>query len=286
MQRRAVAVFVALFLAVAGVAGALTATADSPQIALENPEIDVSENDSIEVGSESYLVADISETEQEGGGHGGGGGGTVITGTLEREFTAETSETWANGSTVTVEDREWRVEIAGENVTEFTLVEVLDRQAILEADDAAENETVTLDDGEYVAETDENGDRTLVPVDEYFPAPEERSYATGETLQYDGQTVTVDDVTAGGAVLVWETTQTETIEVSQHSMVTLGDTQYVAHFSDASTLQMSSDIEAYEAQVTEIERFNQYNSGLSRVFVLSVLSSIMLTGLAFIPSRY
>lgn len=279
MQRRAVAVFVALFLAVAGVAGALTATAESPEIALENPEVDATENDPIDVGGETYVVADISESENDEGQ-------TVISGTLEREFTAETSETWANGSTVSVDDREWRVSIPGENATEFTLVEVLDRQAILEADDAAENETVVLEDGEYVAVTDENGDRTLVPVDDYFPAPEERTHATGETLEYDGQTVTVDDVTADGAVLVWETTQTETVEVAQQSTVTLGDTDYVAHFPDASTLRMSTDIEAYEAQVTEIERFNQYNSGLSRVLVLSVLSSIMLAGMAFIPSRY
>ena len=279
MQRRAVAVFVALFLAVAGVAGALTATAESPEIALQNPEIDAAENESIDVGGESYVVADISESENDAGQ-------TVISGTLEREFTAQTSETWANGSTVSVDDREWRVEIAGENVTEFTLVEVIDRQAILQADDDAENETVTLEDGEYVAVTDENGERTLVPVEEYFPAPEERTYATGETLEYDGQTVTVDEVTAGGAVLVWETTETETVEIAQQSTVTIGDTDYVAHFPDASTLQMTTDIESYEAQVTEIERFNQYNSGLTRVIVLSILSSIMLAGMAFIPSRY
>ena len=279
MQRRAVAVFVALFLAVAGVAGALTATAESPEIALQNPEINAAENESIDVGGESYVVADISESENDAGQ-------TVISGALEREFTAQTSETWANGSTVSVDDREWRVEIAGENVTEFTLVEVLDRQAILQADDDAENETVTLEDGEYVAVTDEGGERTLVPVEEYFPAPEERTYATGETLEYDGQTVTVDEVTAGGAVLVWETTETETVEIAQQSTVTIGDTDYVAHFPDASTLQMTTDVESYEAQVTEIERFNQYNSGLTRVIVLSILSSIMLAGMAFIPSRY
>ena len=278
MQRRAVAVFVALFLGVAGVAGALTATAESPEIALEDPDIDVSQNDTIPVDGESYVVS-ISEGENDAGQ-------TVISGTLERNFTAETSETLANGSTVSVADRDWRVEVPGATATEFTLVEVLDRQAILEADDAAENETVTLDDGEYVAVTDDSGERTLVPVDQYFPAPEERTYATGETFEYGGETVTVDGVTADGAVLVWETTETETIQVAQESVVTLGDTEYVAHFPDASTLRMSTDIEAYEAQVAEIDRYNQYNSGLSRVFVLSVLSSVMLAGLAFIPSRY
>ncbi|RLM67571.1 hypothetical protein DVK05_11070 [Halorubrum sp. Atlit-8R] len=273
------AVFVALFLGVAGVAGALTATAESPEIAFENPEIDASQNETIEVGGQSYVVADISESENDAGQ-------MVISGTLEREFTTQTSETWANGSTVSVDDREWRVEIDGENATEFTLVEVLDRQAILGADDDAENETVTLDDGEYVAVTDESGERTLVPADEYFPAPEERTHASGDTLEYDGQTVTVDEVTAGGAVLVWETTETETVEIAQESTVTIGDTDYAAHFPDASTLRMTTDVESYQAQVTEIERFNQYNSGLTRVLVLSVLSSIMLAGMAFIPSRY
>lgn len=285
MQRRAVAVFVALFLAVAGVAGALTATADSPEIAFENPEVDAADGDTVQIGGESYAVS-VSETEEGGGGH-GGGAATVITGTLEREFTTETSETWTNGSTVSVDDRQWRVEIAGESPSEFTLVEVLDRQAILEGDDSADNQTVTSEDGEeFVLVTDESGETTSVPADEYFPDPEERSYAPGDTLQYGGNAVTVDDVTADGAVAVWETTQTETVEVEQHSMVTVDGTEYVAHFPDASTLQLTTDIEAYESQTAEIEKFNQYNSGLSRVLILSVLSSIMLAGAAFMPSRY
>jgi len=285
MQRRAVAVFVALFLAVAGVAGALTATADSPEIAFENPEVDAADGDTVQIGGESYTVS-VSESEEGGGGH-GGAATTVVTGTLEREFTAETSETWTNGSTVSVDDREWQVEITGEEPSEFTLVEVLDRQAILEADDSADNQTVTSDSGEeFVLVTDESGETTSVPADEYFPEPEERSYASGDTLQYGGNTVTVDDVTADGAVVVWETTQTETIEIGQHSTVTVGDTEYVAHFPDASSLQLTTDIESYESQASEIEQFNQYSSGLSRVLILSVLSSIMLAGMAFIPSRY
>ncbi|GAA0550032.1 hypothetical protein GCM10008994_26280 [Halorubrum ejinorense] len=277
--------FVALFLAIAGVSGALTATADSPEIALESPDFEVSQGDPVEVNGTSYTVADISESEEGGGGH-GGAATTVISGTLEREFTAEMSETWANGSTVTVGDRDWRVTVDGANATEFTLVEVLDRQAILESDDAAENQTVTLEDGEYVAVTDDSGERTLVPVEEYFPAPEERTYETGATFEYGGNTVTVDGVTADGAVLVWEATQTETIDVAQEGTVTLGGTDYIAHFPDASTLRLSSDMEGYEAQVAEIDTFKQYNTGLTRVFVLSALSSILLAGAAFLPSRY
>jgi transcriptional antiterminator Rof (Rho-off) len=177
------------------------------------------------------------------------------------------------------------VEITGEDPSEFTLVEVPDRQAILEADPQADNETVQRDDGEYVVVT-ENGESRLIPVGEYFPSPEERSYATGDTLEYSSQTATVDNVTADQAVLVWEATETESIEVQDEGIVTLVETDLVAHFADSSTLHLSSDIEGYEAQVSEIEQFEQYNSGLTRVVVLALFSIVLLLSAAFIPSRY
>ncbi|KDS92103.1 hypothetical protein FK85_07360 [Halorubrum saccharovorum] len=267
------AVYAALFLLVAGVAGVLTATAESPEIAFENPDFEVSEGDSIEVNGEMYTVAGISEEDS-----------TVI-GTLEQEETAELSETWSNESTVTVDDREWTVEITGDDPSEFTLVEVLDRQAILEADDDADNETVERDDGEYVVVT-EDGESTLVPVSEYFPAPEEQSYATGDSFEYDGQSVTVDEVTTGQAVVVWEGTQTNTIEIEQDTRVTIGETEFIAHFPDASTMTLSTDLEGYEAQVAEIDQFEQYNSGLTRVLILSLFSVVLLLSTTFIPSRY
>ena len=283
MQRRAVAVYATLFILIAGVAGVLTATAETPEIAFENPDFEVSGGDTIDVDDRTYTVASISETEQ-GGGH-GGSATTVISGTLEREFQTQMSEAWANGSTVTIDDTEWRVEISGEDPNSFTLVEVLDRQAILEGDDAADNETVTRDDGEYVAVT-EDGETTLVPADEYFPAPDERSLSTGDSIDYQDRTVTVDEVTTGQAVVVWEGTQTETIDVGQESMVTLGETQFVAHYPDASTLTLSTDIDAYEAQVAQQDQYQRYNDGLTRVIVLSILSTLLLAATAFVPSRY
>ena len=286
MQRRAVAVYVALFVLIAGGAGVLTATADSPEVGFDNPDFEVSAGDPVEVGGEEWVVAEITEVEEGGGGgHGGGGGGTHIVGTLEREVTVEQSEAWANESTVTVGDREWRVEITGEDPSEFTLVEVPDRQATLEDDPQADNETVPRDDGEYVVVT-EDGESTLVPAGEYFPAPEERSYALGDSVEYADTTATVDDVTADQAVLVWETTETESIEVEEKATVTVGETDFVAHFPDASTMQLSSDMDGYESQVAQIDQFQQYNSGLTRVVVLAILSSLLLLGAAFIPSRY
>lgn len=281
MQRRAVAVYVALFVLVSGMAGVLTVTADSPEIAFENPDHELSSGDTFEVDGNEYVVADVTETEGEGDGV-----ERSITATIEREQVAEQSETWANESTVELDDREWRVAITGEEPTGFTLVEVLDRQAILEGDDNADNETIERDDGEYVAVTDESGETTLIPADEYFPAPEERSYETGDSFEYGEQTVTVDEVTVDNAVVVWEGTQTTTIDVEQESTITIGETEFVAHFPDASTLTLSSDIDGYEAQVAQIDQFDQYNSGLTRVLILGVLSSILLLATTFIPSRY
>ncbi|MFC7186399.1 hypothetical protein [Halorubrum yunnanense] len=279
------AVYVALFVLIAGGAGVLTATADSPEIGFENPDYVVSDGETVDIEGQEYTVQ-ISEVEESGGGgHGGGGGGASLVATIEREVTVEQSEAWANESTVQVGEQEWRVEITGEDPSEFTLVEVPDRQAILESDSQADNETVERDDGEYVVVT-EDGESTLVPVDEYFPAPEEQSYATGDSFAYGDQTVTVDEITAGQAVLVWEATETESIEVQDEGIVTLVETDLVAHFADSSTLHLSSDIEAYEAQVAQIEQFEQYNSGLARVLVLTLLSSVLLLGAAFIPSRY
>jgi hypothetical protein len=286
MQRRAVAVYVALFVLIAGGAGVLTATADSPEIGFDNPDFEVSQGDPIEVGGQEYVVAEIAEVEESGGGgHGGGGGGTSIVATIERNVTVNQSETWSNGSTVTVDDREWNVAITGESPNSFTLVEVIDRQAILEGDPQADNETVQRDDGVYVVIT-EDGEPTLVPVEEYFPAPEERSYATGDSFDYADHTVTVDNVTAEQAVLVWEATQTESIEIEEESIVTIGETDFIAHFVDASTMQLSSDMEDYEAQVAQIEQFQQYNSGLTRVLVLAFFSTLLLLGAAFLPTRY
>jgi len=280
MQRRAVTVYVALFVLIAGAAGVLTVTAETPEITFDDPDFAVSEGDQIDANGEVYTVADITETEPDDDGQ------TMISGVLEREESAELSETWENESVIELDDGEWRVEITGDEPTAFTLIEVLDRQAILEADDTADNETIERDDGEYVAITDESGETTLVPVDEYFPAPEERSYETGDSLEYGGETVTVDEITTDAVVVVWDGVQTTTIELEEESTVTLGGTEYIAHFPDASTLTLTSDIEAYTAQAAEIDQFNQYNSGLFRVILLAVLSSVLLLGVAFIPSRY
>ncbi len=283
MQRRAVAVYVVLFLLVASVAGVLVATAESPELTFEDPDFELSEGDTFEVDGQEYTVADITETEEEDDV-----GDVEIerSGVIEWEEITDQTEIWENESVVELDEREWEVHIEGENATAFTLVEVLDRQAILEDDPDAANETVESDGEEFVVVTDEDGEQQLVPVDDYFPVPEERSFAEGDEFDYDGQTVTVDSITADEVTLAWTGPETMTMDVAQESEITLGDTDFIAYFPDEATLILSSDFEAYEAQLAEVDRLDQVGEGLWRVLIISVLSSVLLAAAAFIPSRY
>jgi len=285
MQRRAVAVYVALFLVVGAAAGALVATAESPAITFDDPDFELSEGDTFEVDGQTYTVADVTETEEELDE----ADAVEISrsSVIEWEEVTEQSVTWANESTVELDGDEWRVHIEGEEPTEFALVEQLDRQAILEDDPNAGNETfVDENDEEFVVVTDEAGEERLVPVDEYFAAPERRTYASGDQLTYEDRTVTVDEITASDATLVWEGPETLSVEVEQESEFTLGDTEFIAHFPDGSTLVLSSDIAAYEAQIAAVDRLDQQGEGLWRVLIVSVLAALLVTVAAFVPSRY
>ncbi|MFC5133590.1 MULTISPECIES: hypothetical protein [Haloferacaceae] len=275
MQRRAVAVYVAFFLLVGSATGVIVTTAQTPGISFENPDHELSSGDTFEVDGNEYTVAEIGED----------GDGNLL-GQVERNRTAEQSESWSNGSTVEVDGGEWTVRIEGDDPSSFTLVEELDRTAILEDDPNADNETYERNGEEQVAVTDENGETRLVPADEYFPAPEERSYAVGDEFAYGDRTAAVDAVSADAATLVWTATETVSTEIEQDSRVTLGDTEFVAHFQDSSTLVLSTNFESYEAQLAEIDRHETNSDGLWRVMIVSLLSSGLFLAMAFMPSRY
>ena len=242
MQRRAVVVYVALFLLVGSASGVLLTTAETPEVAFENPEFELSAGDTFEVDGQEYTVSDVTETETDEG---------------ETQFAAT-----------------------------ITLVEVLDRQAILEEDPDADNATVERDGGEFVVVDEGEGDPRLVPADEYFPDPAERSYAVGDEFEYGDRTVTVDSIAADGAVLVWTASDPVTTELTHSSTATIGDTEFAVAIPDGSTLALSTDIQGYEAQLARIDRFGQQSDGLWRMVIISFLASGLLGTTAFMPSRY
>lgn len=283
MQRRAVAVYVAVFLVVGGAAGTLVATADTPEVSFEDPEFERSAGETFEHAGQTYSVTEVTE-KTESGGH--GAASHFMLGTMTWNVTTEASASWSNGSTVSYDGEEWTVVIEGEDPSAVTLRGQIDETAILQNDSSADNETVTSDGEEYVVVRDESGDKTLVPADEYFPAPEERTFAEGDSLTYEGNDATIDIVTTSEAVLVWETTENKELEVKQGDTVTLGDTTYVAHFPDKNTLVLSSNQEAYQAQLNQIDTFQGYATGLRRIAAILTMGALTLIGLAFVPSRY
>ncbi|MFB6309102.1 MAG: hypothetical protein ABEH35_07210 [Haloarculaceae archaeon] len=282
MQRRAAAIYAALFLVIGAASYSLIATAQAPHVEFENPAYELAEGDQFQVGGQTYTVSSISTSEQ-GGGH-GTAATTVIQGELRyTNQSARYTATWENNTTQEFDGQQWRVLVENaSDPTEFTLREDINETAILADDPDASSEMVTQNGTQYVVI---NGSR-LVPADEYFPEPETRTYAEGDTLQYQGNATTVDAVTTGSVTLAWNAPRTITISVSQNANVTLGGETYLAHFADESTLQLTQNFESYRQQNAEIARFTLHKNGLWGVSITSFLTTVFLIGFAYLPSRY
>lgn len=292
MQRRAAAVSVVAFLLVGTVAYGLIATAEKPHVEIDGGER-LAENDTFAVGGQTYTVSAV-ETETSGGGgggHGGGGGEATEQHVATIEWTVEDAqhtENWANGSVVTYDGKEWEVQVEdAEDPTSFTLVEQIDRQAILQNDSDADNETVTRDGEEYVVVEQEGEDNAeLVPAEEYFPEPERREFTEGESIDYQGNDATVETVESGGATLAWTAPKNNSVEVGNHENVTLSGETYFAHFPDGKTLVLSQDFEQLRQEQQEIDDFTRHRNGLWGISLTSWVFSILLIGMAYLPSRY
>ncbi|SFR70247.1 hypothetical protein [Halogeometricum limi] len=285
MQRRAAALYVALFVVIGAASYSLIATAETPHIEFQNPDYELSSGESFEAGSQTYNVQEIS-AEVESGGH-GGGSSLVRSGTLNyTNQSARYTETWENNSTVTIEDVEWTVLVPeDENATQFTLREDINETAVLQQDPNADDEMVTRNGTPHVV-IEDNGTTRLVPAGDYFDDPQTRQYSEGDTFDYEGNQTTVDTVGSSAVQVSWNAPRTNTIEVASHGNVTLGDQTYLAHFPNNETLQLTSDFESYNAQTERIETFHTHESGLWGVSIISFLTAVLLVGMAYMPSRY
>ena len=215
MQRRAVAVYAAMFLIVAAASYGLVATAEEPTITLEEADFELSEGETFSIGEQTYTVSSIEETEDEETGE------RTFAGELEWTVAdVEQTEIWNHEGTIEFDDSEWQVLIDQdeEEPAEFTLEELIDRQAILEADPDAANETVESDGEEFV-----DLDGELVPVDDYFAAPENRTFAEDDTLTYNNQMTTVEEVDTAGVTVSWIADETRTADLNQGELIELDD---------------------------------------------------------------
>lgn len=283
MQRRAVAVYVAFFVLIATASYALIATAEEPTITLEEADFELAEGEEFTVGDQTYTVSEIEQTEDEEDGS------TTFAGTLEWvEEDVEMTEVWADGDTVEVSDTTWEVQIDDEDnaSTAFSLVEVLDRQAILEADPNADDQLVDRDGEEYVV-VQSNGDDELVPAEEYFDEPATITYSEGDRFVYNEQTVTVSELTDADVTITWLQDETNSDDLQQGELIELADgNEYLTFFPGQNTVMLTQDTTSYDAQVESQHQFADRIEGLTYTIVTSMLFVFSLVAFAFLPSRY
>lgn len=151
---------------------------------------------------------------------------------------------------------------------------------VLQADESVENTVLSTDDERFVRYR--NG--STEPLAAYLPDPEEETFAVGETLRYQNQTMTVASV-GDTATLEWFAPRTNTLSPGEGDEVSFGGTTYVAHIADGQ-LHLTEDIAAYESQQQRLEGFEERVAGIWAVAIVAALAGVLTVGLAYLPSRY
>jgi hypothetical protein len=290
MQRRAAAVYFALFVVVgAGTFAFIQVGTTHPDVSLQADELESGQ--SLTVDGVDYTVSSIERSGGDGGDHGGGGGGSLAGELQWRNESAVATAELANNSTVAYQGGDYRVFIQNQSdVSEFSLIEQFDVSAILAADDAVEDQVATSNGTRYVVY---RSNQSLAPLETYLPDPTTAGpFAEGDTVEYQAEegnvSATVRNVTAQRALLAWDSPQNETIDLSEGGNVTLGDTQYFAHFTDEEHVQLVSTEQYWDAYQEEREYESAWferHAGLWAVVIASFLAAIILLSAAYMPVR-
>lgn len=282
MQRRAAAIYAVVFVLIGTASYTLIATAERPHVSFEDPDYELAQGDRFQVDGRTYNVSSISASSSDGGEVTRSGELTWV------NQSARHTETWENESNVTLRGSQYVVRIPNRSdPSRFALVESINRTSVLQNDSRADDQTVTRNGTEYVVLT-EDGTSRLVPADQYFPQPNRTQVREGAQFQYGGNTTTVENVSTESVTVAWTAPKTNTVSLSNAGNVTLGnqDKQFLVYFPDNSTVVLESDYSVYEEETGEIDQYTTHRNGLWGVTVLSGATSILLIGIAYLPSRY
>lgn len=358
MQRRAAAIYAAIFILVAAGAYAVIGVADEPAVTVDDPTYSLSPGDTVTPADDrTYTVAAIQAGTNEGNDLRSADLSWVnetarYTTSIEHnstvpapavvwsDQTARSTATLENESMVTVDGTEYRLVVAaGENPSSFTLVggdenrtvsvgdtltfrgeqatvtritgdavtlawgepyrlmvenattptsftltQDFNVSARLAEDAAVEDQTVTRADGREYVVYESNGSTQLLSA--YLPEPEVHAVREGEELRYQGNATTVAAVDNESVTLAWTGPRTNTLSLAQGDRTAFGGTEYVAHFPDNSTVALTTDVDAYEANVAAVETYHERINGFWGVSIISGLAAVLLLGTAYLPSRY
>jgi hypothetical protein len=168
------------------------------------------------------------------------------------------------------------------NVSSFTLRQQFETSTRLRNDPSVADVPLTGENGtQYVRYR--NG--TTQPLDEYLPAPTVRNVSVGDSFPYKNNSTTIQSVNTSGAALAWRGELTRSQDFEEGTNVTLGGTTYVAHFPENSTVTLSQNVSAYQAEQEDVTRFNNRILGLWGVVIISLFAAILLVALAYMPVR-
>jgi hypothetical protein len=280
MQRRAAAVYFVLFVVIgAGAYGFIQVGMSEPTVDLDGPTL--SEGDELTVDGRTYTVSGIDTEEGEVAQYAGDAELTWL------NESARESATLDNDSTVAYDDGQYRVVVPADDDSTFHLVESRNVSAILAADDAVENETVTRDGEDHVVYRD---DQSLEPLSEYLPEPGRIEFSVGDQFDYQAEDVTarVDGISGDGVALSWEAPADETVTVSAGENQTLNGVNYFAHFpgeNSVQVLQTDRQYGAYTAEIGAIDYWDERRNGVWGIVILSALAGFVLLATAYLPVK-
>lgn len=262
MQERAAALYIALFLVLAAGSYGMIGAAEAPTFAYDDPEHELSVGDEFDVGDVTYTLDGIDDEDE-------------LEATITWEEIVEQDASLADGDEIERNNETWIVSLSDEEDPEtFELRQSLPEDA----------NTTEIDGVEHViVEEDEDG-VVSVPVDEYDELDRE-TYAVGDTFVYEGEETTVESVTNESVLLTWSAPVEQQNELEQGEQTTIGDQEFIAVFPNDSTLQLSTDIEAYQEHQDTLDQFTDRVNGLWGVFNLSIVGIVVLGALAFLPVR-
>jgi hypothetical protein len=281
MQRRAAAVYLVLFVALAGGAYAyIEVGATQPQISIDGPTYE--QGDTLSVDGRTYTVTGLSA---ESGESGISRSGEL---TWFNESNMETAEL-ENDSTIEFRDDQYTVFIENSsNVSSFRVTETQNVSAII-ANDSDVTGIVEDEGGDrFVRYT--NGSTQL--LSEYLPSVETANFSTGDTFPYTQENSTIDttvaSVTPSAATLEWDDPGNETVGLEDGGNVTLNGQQYFVHFEDNSSVQILPADQyygEYQSDQADIQAYDERINGLWGIVLLSLVATIILVAAAYLPNK-
>lgn len=272
MQRRAAAVYVVLFVLLAGGSYAFIATAQSPTVTIEDADHDLQEGDQFDVGDRTYTVTEITREEEEDHG--------------EIEIIKEAKVEWTDDSATMTESFDRGGEIELDNTTYEVVIpnESDPGSATLREQPGDDVETVERDGQRFVVVEREGENDELVPIDEY-EALDRIELSDGDRFEYDGNDTEVT-VYRENVTLTWTGSVTTEVEVLHEQNATLNGQQFLVFVSEnGERLQLTTDYESYQEQVDTVDRFEQRMNGFWGVTIVAGLAAILMSGLAYLPHK-